>query len=174
MDSEPPRCGKTTTSGEPCKRPAGWGRDGDSGPCVTHHETANTSSGRPASRPSKLTHDRQERIAADLEAGIPVTHAAPANGITETTFYEWVNRGEQQEEGLYADFSERVTRARAHGKGDLLRSAIEIARESDDPRTLLRAYQEITGGERAHEGDDTGGGLQLVVPEIARRGESEE
>lgn len=157
-------CGSTdTTDGSPCQRSAGWGRDEDDGPCVDH-ETDEV-------RPRKLTKELQERIASDLEAGIPVKHAAPANGITENTYYRWVRLGEEADEGVLSQFSQRVTRACEHGKGSILRDAVTIAREERDPRALLKAYAQIEGGSAA--GDEDLAGLNLVVPEIAVRDDDE-
>lgn len=153
-------CGEPTGddgNGPPCERDPGWGRDEDSGPCVDHIDDR--------VRPRKLTHELQERIASDLEAGIPVKHAAPAHGISEDTFYRWVNLGEEQDEGLLSEFSERTTRARAHGTGQILRDAVTIAREERDARTLLKAYSKIEGAQEDEDLEESG--IPLVVPENA-------
>lgn len=151
-------CGSTDTeSDEPCQLGAGWGTDNDDGPC-RHHVDDRV-------RPRKLTHELQERIASDLEAGVPVKHAAPANGIGESTYYEWVQLGEEYEDGVLSDFAERVTRAKSHGLGSMVRDVVSIARDKDDARTLLKAYQQMVDGEKAHEDEDNV--VPLVVPENA-------
>ena len=138
-------CGSTdTTTGEPCQRPAGWGTDG-SDVCRDHE--------REFPRPRKLTPQREQGIVDALENGVPVRHAAPANGIDKSTYYEWVRLGEEQEEGLLSDFSDRVTRAKDRGQGSILEDAVTFAREQEDSRALLKAYAEIVGGANAH-GDD--------------------
>ncbi|WP_227357389.1 hypothetical protein [Haladaptatus salinisoli] len=157
-------CGAETDAGTPCQLDA----TRDDGRC--HHHTDEDE--KKAGRPTKLTYERQERIAAALEAGVPVKHAAPANGITEDTFYRWARRGEEQEEGEFSEFSERVTRARGVGKADLSRHVVEIAKEKGDARTLLRYLQYIDGGEETQD-DENHAGLNLVVPEIAQRGDAE-
>lgn len=154
-------CGEPTGedgNGPPCQRTAGWGRDEDGGPCVDHINDR--------VRPRKLTHELQERLAGDLEAGIPVKHAAPKNGISTDTYYRWVDLGKEQDEGLLSDFSDRVTRAQAHGTGQILQDAVTIAREERDARTLLRAYTEIVGAQEDSLGD-TEEAIPLVVPENA-------
>jgi len=144
-------CGVTCGDGTPCQNPAG-----ENGFCwlPSHNPDIDEDDGR--GRPEKLTHERQEAIAADLEAGIPVKHAAPMNGIRKQTFYNWIERGEEQDEGVYADFFDRVTRAREQGKGGILRKAIDASEgklENAEPRTLLKIYKEIEYGGDAHKDD---------------------
>lgn len=150
-------CGEPTGDGTPCERDPGWGRDADSGPCCDHIDDQ--------VRPRKLTHELQERLAADLESGIPIKHAAPANGISKNTYHRWVNLGEEQDEGVLRDFRDRVTRARAHGTGQILRDAVTIAREERDARTLLKAYAQISGAQDDETDEESG--IPLVVPENA-------
>lgn len=153
--SDRPRCSGTTTDGTRCENYA------DS--CPWH----NVEGEKPKNgRNTKLSHELQERLATDLEAGVPVCHAAPKNGISEDTYYRWLRRGEEQDEGLFSDFSERVSRAEAHGKASLISDAIRIARKKDDARALLKAYQHITNGEKAHEEEEEQG-IPLVVPDNA-------
>lgn len=157
MTDENNICGSSdTTSGEPCKRPAGWGTDDDTGFCREHQDDQ--------LHPRKLSYDLQERIASDLEAGIPVRYAAPKNGISEDTYYRWVKAGEKQDEGPLSEFYERVTRAQPTGKASILQDAVSFAREKKDPNAMLKALAEIEGGEEAH---DDSGGINLVVPENA-------
>lgn len=152
-------CGEPTLEGEPCQRPAGWGRDEEGGPCQEHESDT--------PHPRKLSHTRQERIAADLESGISFKHACEANGISKDTGHRWLRLGEEQDEGPLSDFYDRVTRARGAGKRDLARSIVEIAKENNDPNALLRYLQEIEGGEQSQEDDLAG--LNLVVPDVAKR-----
>lgn len=136
MTDDKDLCGSTDTStGNPCSRPAGWGRDADTGYCITHHDDTETS--RPANRPTKLTMQRQENIASMLEQGQSVAAACRCNGIGTTTFYEWLDRGDDQEEGIFADFAERVARARGTGEAELVDELIEQCRERGDTRTML-------------------------------------
>lgn len=128
-------CGSTDTStGKPCQRDAGWGTDRDYGYCTTHTDDDD---GPPAHRPTKLTRERQESIAQMLEKGHSVKAACRCNGIHHSTFYDWLEKGDEQEEGLFADFSDRVTRARGAGERKLVDELLEMAREQNDTRAIL-------------------------------------
>jgi len=145
-------CGSTQTrSGEPCQRDAGWGTDRDHGPCRTHAEDGEPHPGRDP----KLTRERQESIAQMLENGHSVAAACRCHGIGQSTFYEWLDKAEQQEEGIFSDFSDRVARARGAGERKLVDELLEMAREDGDARTILSVlknrYPESWG-----ESDDDG------------------
>lgn len=84
-----------------------------------------------------------------------------------------MRKGENQDDGEFHQFRQRVTRARGHGKAELSRSIIEIAKERKDAATLLRYLQYIEAGE-ASQPDDVLAGLNLVVPDVARRADSGE
>jgi len=154
-------CGVTTGDGSPCQNPAG-----DNGFCHIPSHNPGDGNDNPAGRDTELTHEIQERIAASLEAGVPVKHAAPMHGIGESTFYDWMRRGEKQDEGIFSEFSERVSRAREQGKADLISDAVRAAKENNDPHALLKIYETIENGESAHDDEETG--IPFVVPESAR------
>ena len=63
-------------------------------------------------RSSKLTQERQEAIAGMIEEGLSIAAACRAAEIAERTFYGWMDRGEEDETGAYAEFCERIRRAR--------------------------------------------------------------
>jgi hypothetical protein len=67
--------------------------------------------GRPAGTPEKLTLDVQRGICNQLELGVPDKWAAESEGISERTYYEWLEKGAKGIEP-YAAFSAAVTRAR--------------------------------------------------------------
>ncbi len=48
-------------------------------------------------RRTKLTPERTDEIAKNIRAGLPFETAAIRAGITEKTFYNWRNRGEEKE-----------------------------------------------------------------------------
>ncbi len=159
-DDDTDRCGHDTEAGHPCKRPAGWGTDRDHGFCTTHTRDESESergTTRPANRPTKLTMQRQENIAAMLERGHSVAAACRCNGIGTSTFYQWLDRGDDQEEGIFADFADRVAHARGVGEADLVDELVETCREKGDTRTMLSIiksrYPESWGdAEAADEG----------------------
>lgn len=123
------RCGSTdTASGKPCGR----------GPnCPYHQQNESPETGRP----TKLTRDRQERIAAMLEDGHSITAACRANGVSAKTYHQWVRRGEEQEEGIFREFRNRVTRARAEGERRYIEKAQDAAIQSKNAQALLRMAQ---------------------------------
>ncbi|WP_137288639.1 helix-hairpin-helix domain-containing protein [Natronorubrum halophilum] len=107
-------------------------------------------------RDPKLTHEVQTSIANMLQQGQSVAAACRCNGIGQTTFYEWLEKADDQEEGIYADFADEVASARGMGEAQLVDDLLEMARENGDARTILSVlknrYSESWGED---DGDDT-------------------
>ena len=122
-------CGSTATStGKPCQR----------GPnCPYHQQEGAPETGRP----TKLTRERQERIASMLEKGHSINAACRANGISAKTYHGWVRRGGNQDEGIFREFRNRVTRARAEGERRYIEKAQDAAIQSKNAQALLRMAQ---------------------------------
>lgn len=119
-------CGSTETrSGDPCQNTPSC----EDGRCHLHTKTDE--------RDVLLTKQRQENVASMLEQGQSVAAACRCNSIGTSTFYEWLERGDRQEEGIYADFADRVARARGVGESGLVDELLEMVRETGDTRTLL-------------------------------------
>ncbi|UIO98887.1 helix-hairpin-helix domain-containing protein [Halobaculum sp. CBA1158] len=110
-------------------------------------------------RPSKLNVQRQEAIASMIEDGQSIRAACRCNGISHETFYDWLRKGDEQEEGVYADFADRIARARGAGESRLVDDIIETAREKGDTRTLLSVlksrYPESWGDADAGDSEST-------------------
>lgn len=53
---------------------------------------------------SKLTLELQKKIGDNITLGMPLKFAAEAAGISEKTFYLWMERGENETSGKYHDF----------------------------------------------------------------------
>ncbi len=53
---------------------------------------------------SKLTPEIQKEIGNNIKLGMPLKFAAEAAGISEKTFYLWMNQGEKDEKGKFHDF----------------------------------------------------------------------
>lgn len=158
-------CGHPTAADEPCQLPASR----DDGRCHMHTSIDPASVGRP----TKLSYERQERIATALERGVSFKAACQATGIPPQRGHRWLQRGEEQEEGEFREFHDRITRARGMGKADLSQTIVEIAKDKQDAATLLKYLQHIEGGEASQE-DDAMAGLNLVVPDVALRETSDE
>jgi len=62
---------------------------------------------------SKLNNDLINEICKLIEAGNYARHAALSVGITEQTFYNWINRGERSKSGIYFEFFESIKKSRA-------------------------------------------------------------
>jgi transposase len=67
-------------------------------------------------RRTKLNDEVQAIIVGALRAGNYVETAAQAAGITKVTLYEWLKRGEEEPESIYADFANAVEKARAESE----------------------------------------------------------
>lgn len=67
-------------------------------------------------RPTKLDPERQERIVDAIRAGSYAEPACRAAGIAESTFYRWLQRGEAEGRGIYAEFARAVRRAEAEAE----------------------------------------------------------
>lgn len=67
-------------------------------------------------RPSKLTPKVQETIVAVIRAGNYSSVAAEYAGIGRSTFYHWLELGEQQESGCYREFLDAVRGAESEAE----------------------------------------------------------
>jgi hypothetical protein len=67
-------------------------------------------------RPSKLTAELQERIVTAIRAGNYPEAACVAAGISLSTHYRWMARGQTEEPGPYTDYRAAVIQAEAEGE----------------------------------------------------------
>ncbi len=155
-------CGYEKDDGGPCQLPASR----PDGRC--HHHTQIDGARANGGRQSKLTEGRQENIAVMIEDGHSIGAAARSNGINVSTFFNWMEKGEQQDDGPYADFYDRLTRARGNGERKYVDTIAEIARETNDTATLMTLlksrYPDAWGD--VERGEQTGG-VEVVLPEEA-------
>lgn len=124
-------CGYTKDDDTACQLPACR----PDGRCWHHTDTDDERAN--GGRPTKLTLERQEGIASMIEDGHSIGAAARTNSITVQSFFNWMSRGEQQEEGIYRDFFDRITRARGHGEATYVDAITAIAKENGDTQTLM-------------------------------------
>ena len=62
---------------------------------------------------TKLTPEIKEKIGKNIRLGMSIKNAVIAAGIHESTYYDWINKGEKATRGLYAEFSEYITECKA-------------------------------------------------------------
>jgi hypothetical protein len=96
-------------------------------------------------RPVKLTAAVSERIVQAIRAGNYPEPAARAAGISPSTYYRWMTRGQQEPTGIFHDFAETV--ARAEGEAEVHAVAFIRRAMSADWRAAL-AYVERRHPER--------------------------
>lgn len=125
-------CGEIKNDGNPCEFQA---KHSD-GKCGHHTNTKEYEGGRP----SKLSYDRQEKIAQAVEEGKSITSAARMAGVDRTTVYGWIDRGESEKragnDNEFTEFYDRLTRAKGHGEDFYFNLALELAREQGDHRFI--------------------------------------
>ena len=63
---------------------------------------------------AKLTDQLCDEICNDIKEGVPIIHASIANGISQSTFYDWHNKGKNAtRKNKYRDFYEKVEEAKS-------------------------------------------------------------
>lgn len=129
--SNPEICGSTDTkSGDPCKTPAHL--------CQWHGDESNPDGGRP----TKLTYERQEAIAAAIEDGEPVVAACRQNEISHQTHANWMERGRDQDEGVYAEYFGRLARALGHDQSKKTKQMWATAQAEGDVDAMLTVLKQ--------------------------------
>lgn len=74
------------------------------------------------SRRTKLNPQRQAMIVEALQLGMTIELASKYAGIEQKTFYNWMNRGRRENEGIYFQFLQAIEKAIA--KSALVNMAI--------------------------------------------------
>ena len=69
---------------------------------------------------TKLTPKVRDKIISKLKLGNYARTAAACAGISESTFYHWLERGEKEKSGIYSEFLEAVKEAQAESEANLL------------------------------------------------------
>ena len=64
-------------------------------------------------RPTKLTPDVQEFIVDGINAGLTFGLTCARAGVNPATFYRWLEKGETAKSGVYSEFCDTVSRAKA-------------------------------------------------------------
>lgn len=129
-------CGEPTSTGSPCQRDPGWGRDVDQGACVDHAD----------GRPSKLDSAWDDAMEA-AEAGLTKAGIARYCGIDESTLHRWLDK--------YDDFRKSLRRKRAQAE-------VRYVTDPDDTRHAQFLLERSFGYTKSEEVElsgevDTGG-----------------
>ena len=66
-----------------------------------------------AGRPTKLTPEVQETIVDGINAGLTFRLTCARAGVNPATFYRWLEKGEAAQTGVYREFCDTASRARA-------------------------------------------------------------
>ena len=85
---------------------------------------------------TKLTPAIQTAIIELIEGGNFKRTAAAACGISESTLYLWIQKGEEAKSGKYFEFSETIKRSEAKAEAMLI---AKINRAAIDPKTWQAA-----------------------------------
>lgn len=71
-------------------------------------------------RPTKLNGEVEHQICQLIRAGNTVETSAEAAGISGATYFNWMDKGLQEKEGIYHDFRIAIERARAEAEALLV------------------------------------------------------
>jgi len=134
------KCGAELSDGGKCSFQVKYpdGRCGHHTDCDEPIEQENDGPGRP----TKLTKERQERIATAIEEGVPLVAACRLNGIVYKSHERWMERGEEQDEGIFAEYCQRVTRALGHDQNEKTQEMLEAANKQNDTGTMLTVLKQ--------------------------------
>lgn len=136
MSEDTEECGHIKNDDEPCTYSGSY----PDGKCGFHTDCKDDDAPGPG-RPTKLSHQVQEAIAADIEQGRSMRSAARKQDLTPQTIMNWMQRGEaDKEEGKeneYTQFFDRITRAKGYGEEWYMQTIIELAEENEDHRFLM-------------------------------------
>ena len=61
----------------------------------------------------KLTDQLCDEICNDIKAGVPIKHASISHGISESTFYNWFNKGRDAKSGKFKKFYDNIQEAKS-------------------------------------------------------------
>lgn len=101
-------------------------------------------------RPPKYTPERLERILQDIADRIPYEFAAEANGIDESTLYDWINKGKLDNQNdldtPLAQFSKDIKRIEANKiKYHMQKISDNVERWQSDAWVLERRFYKHFG-----------------------------
>ena len=101
----------------------------------------------PAGRKSKLTTKLREELCGYIADGLTNKDAARLSGTSETRFYAWLERGTEEETGIYREFREQVVDARSKFKQKHLQTltVASISGGRTEVKHVKKMFDEETG-----------------------------
>lgn len=90
-------------------------------------------------RRGKLTLEIQNNVCKYIRNGNYLQTAARLAGIHISTFHIWMNRGREEEEGIYVDFLEAVEKAESFAENQYLERIREAANGNSDIKPIWNA-----------------------------------
>ena len=79
-------------------------------------------------RPTKLTHEVQQKIGDNVSLGLTYALAASAAGVTYQTFNQWMKLGRDSTSGKYFEFYKHIEQLNAEGALKILQKLNDAAR----------------------------------------------
>lgn len=81
---------------------------------------------------SKLTPETCEAICTSIAKGNTIKYSVMKEGIHESTFYNWMKKGEESktQRGIYYEFFESIKKAQEEGKNHLVRGIQEHGKKN--------------------------------------------
>ena len=164
-------CGEEKGDGEQCTYTPKY-PDGKCGFHTEEDEPVEEES-NPVGRPTKLSYERQEQIASDIEQGKSINSAARKAGVTPNTVFNWLDRGESEKEAgnenEYVEFFNRITRAKGQGEDFYFSLALQLAKENEDHRFIASLMKQRYPDSWAESEDSPGvndsAGTVINIPE---------
>ena len=126
---------------------------------------------RRVGRPSKLTPERIAKVLEALRAGNYVEAACGYANVSVSTFYRWLERGEQESKGQYREFREDIKKAQADAEAAIVAHwRKHIPKDWKACATFLERRYPERWGRRVIQQEVTGkggGALRIEVQEMA-------
>lgn len=127
-------------------------------------------------RQSKLTPETQKKIVSAISEGNYLETAAAIGGVSTTTFFRWLQEGEQAAAGLKREFWEAVKKAEAEAEALRVSRISKAGKDGNwqaDAWYLERRYPERWGKRIQQEVTGKDGGPLEYVQRVQELSDSE-
>ena len=82
-------------------------------------------------RPTKLTHEIQQKIGDGVSLGLTYTLAANSAGVTYQSFNSWMSKGKTEKSGKYFEFTQHIQKCNADAAKKCLERLNEAAKSGN-------------------------------------------